>query len=431
MWILKMIASILSIFFIAMILIYLSWIILFLLPPLKRKTECVEGYSPKISIIIPAHNEEGSIENTIRSVLAASYNNEREIIVVNDGSKDKTEKIVGKISETDYRVKILSVEHGGKANAINRGLETAENEIIIILDADSKIDQNALKDIVRPFSDKSVGAASGIVQAIENKKNPLVWFQDFEYALSSAWRFVCNRVNATYILPGFAALRKSALTKVGGFARDTFSEDFEIGLRLKKAGFNLDMTKAIIYTQVPKTLRGLVKQRMRWGRGTIQVIKKHYDIPFSRKYGAIGLYGIPTQLYWYVHGLVVLPITFYQIFGGYYEYFAAFKNFFSFEVAKYFFGWFSAYGMIEYTYKVFTGEYGVNTLFYLVLVVFCLNLIYNAIAIIKISKLKWRYLFVISFFFPYSIIVLSSYIAPLIYEFKRKNRIINKWEKSE
>lgn len=429
-----MIEFVLSIFFIAMMLIYLSWIILFLFPAStpKIKKEFQNGLcNPKISIIIPAHNEEKCIGKTIESILNAKYDNDKEIIVVNDGSKDKTEEIVKKISETEPRVKILNIGHGGKANAINKGAEIANNEFVVILDADSRIDEDALNEIIKPFSDNEVGATSGIIRAIDNKKNPLVWFQDFEYVLSSAWRFVCNKANATYILPGFAAFRKEALKKVSGFSTDTFSEDFEIGLKLKKVGFKLEMTKAAIYTQVPQTLNGLIKQRMRWGLGTIQVIKKHYDIPFSKKFGAVGLYGIPTQLYWYVHGLVVLPITFYQIFGGYYEYFAAFKNFFSFEVLKYFFGWLSTYGMLEYSYKTFTGEYGLSTLFYFVLIVFCLNLIYNVIAMIKISKFRLRYLFVIFFFFPYSILVLSAYIAPLFYELKYKNKVINKWEKSK
>jgi len=417
-----------------MFLIYTSWIILFFIPKKRekiiRKLKSKNNF-PRISVIIPAHNEERCIKATIESVLNAKYPSEREIIVVNDGSKDRTEKIVKEISKKNKEVRLINIEHSGKANAINHGIKKAKNEILVVLDADSRVKDDALIKIVEPFFDEKIGAVSGIIRAIEERKI-LVWFQDFEYILSSAWRFLCNNLDATYILPGFAAFRKEALIKVNGFSTDTFSEDFEIGLRLRKAGFKLEMTDAIIYTKVPETLKGLMKQRMRWGKGTLQVIKKHSDVPFNRKFGAVGLYGIPTQLYWYIHGIVILPITFYQILGGYYEYFAAFKNFFSFEVAKYFFGWFSAYGMLEYSYKVFIGEYKVSSLFfYLVFLVFFLNLLYNLIAILKISKPKLRYLLVIFFFFPYSVIVLIFYILPFILEIKitKKKRVVNKWEK--
>jgi len=420
--------TILSVFFVAMLLLYSSWIILFFMPN-KREKKALETKTPTISVILPTHNEEKCIAETIRSVLNAKYSSEREVIVVNDGSTDRTEEIVKKISEENREVKLINVTHGGKANAINQGVKNAKSEIVIVLDADSRVDENALLQIVEPFSDEKVGAVSGIIKTID-EKNILVWFQDFEYVLSSAWRYLCNNLNATYILPGFAAIRRNALIAVGGFSADTFSEDFEIGLRLKKKGFRLDMSNAIIYTKVPTTLKGLMRQRMRWGLGTIQVMRKHSDVPLNRKFGAVGLYGIPTQLYWYIHSVVVLPITFYQIFGGYYQYFAAFKNFFSFEVAKYFFGWFSAYGMLEYSYKAFIGEYRISPFFYLVFIVFFLNIFYNAIAILKFSKPKLRYLFTIFFFFPYSILVLIFYISPLISELLGNRKKGNKWEKS-
>ncbi len=418
---------ILSVFFVAMLLLYSSWIILFFMAKTREKKFLNENEYPTISIILPTHNEERCISETLKSVLDARYPKTKEIIVVNDGSTDKTEKIVREISEKNKEVKLINVTHAGKANAINQGTKIAKNEILIVLDADSRVDENALLQIVEPFSDEKVGAVSGIIKTID-EKNILVWFQDFEYVLSSAWRYLCNNLNATYILPGFAAIRKNALLAVGGFSADTFSEDFEIGLRLKKAGFKLDMSNAIIYTKVPTTLKDLMRQRMRWGLGTIQVVRKHSDVPLNRKFGAVGLYGIPTQLYWYIHSVVVLPITFYQIFGGYYQYFASFKNFFSFEVLKYFFGWFSAYGMLEYSYNSLIGEYGVSPFFYLVFIVFFLNMFYNLIAILKFSKPKLRYLFTIFFFFPYSILVLLFYLAPLISEFKG-NKKGNKWDK--
>lgn len=430
----EIIDFILSILFIAMIFLYSSWIVLFFLPRIKRGN-CEEGIVtseklPSISIIIPAHNEEEKIADTIESILKTDYPKEKEIIVIDDGSEDGTGEILKKISRTHKEVRVFHTEHLGKANAINYGIKKARQDIIVSLDADSELDQNTLVEIVKPFlRNEKIGAVSGIIGAIESR-NPLVWFQDFEYILSSTWRYICNNVNGTYILPGFAAFRKEALENVGGFSDDTLTEDFDIGLKLKKAGYDLDMSsQAKIYTQVPQTFRGLVTQRIRWGRGTVQVIRKHFDVLLNKKYGVVGFYGIPTQMYWFVHGFVVLPITFYQIFSGYFQYFVAYKNYFSLSVLKYFFGWISIWGMLEYSYKTLTGEYVMNLIFILVFLVFCLGLVFNLLAIMKVSELRLRHLFVISFFFPYSILSLILFVFPLLCEIYRPGSS-NVWEKS-
>lgn len=420
-----MIDTILSLIFFALIVLHASWIALFFY---KEKEITIRAF-PSISIVIPAHNEEKSISGTIKSVLDADYLKEREVIVVNDGSIDRTENIVNKISGEDKRVRIYTTMHAGKANAINLGIRNAKNDIIVVLDADSKIEKDALIEIVKPFSKRMIGAVSGIIRA-NDSKNPITWFQDFEYILSSGWRFLCNKINGTYIFPGFAAFRRDALLKIGGFSRDTFSEDFDIGIRLKKAGYDLAMSSAIIYTKVPETLGGLIKQRVRWGRGTVQVMRKHKDIILNKKYGTVGLYGMPTQIYWYIHGFVYIPIAIYQIFWGYFQNFVFYKNFFSFEVLKYLFSWFSMYGMMEVVYKTISGIYDANLLFFLLVSMFVLYLIYSTLLLVKIARPGLRHLFVIFFFFPYSMFALSLQVFPFLYEIYRPGRS-NMWEKSQ
>ncbi len=420
-----MIDIILSLMFFALIVLHASWIVLFF----YNKKETNAELFPNISVVIPAHNEEKHISDTIKGVVDAYYSGEREIIVVNDGSTDRTEEIVNRISEKNKDVRIYKTMHAGKANAINLGIRNAKNEIIIALDGDSEIDKKALVEIVKPFYMGGVGAVSGIIRA-KDSRNPITWFQDFEYILSSGWRFLCNKINGTYIFPGFAAFRRGALLKIGGFNRDTFSEDFDVGLRLKKAGYDLVMSSAIIYTKVPETIGGLIKQRVRWGRGTIQVMKKHMDIILNRKYGSIGLYGIPTQIYWYVHGFVYIPIFMYQVFGGYFQNFVFYKNFFSFEVLKYFFSWFSMYGMIEVIYKTISGVYDTSLLFFLLISMFVLYLLYITLLLMKMAKPKPRHLFVMFFFFPYSMFALFLQVFPSLYEIY-KPCSSNVWEKSQ
>ena len=421
---------ILSIFFIFMLLLYSSWLLLLYLP--RKDNAYPENYSAPISIIIPAHNEESIIEETISALLAAEYPGKKEILVVNDGSTDRTEKILKQITEKEKTVRYINTDHIGKASAINAGLKIASGKIIVTLDADSKVDKSALRQITAPFSDKNVGAVSGIIGCIISNRNILTWFQDFEYVLSSGWRYALNRVNSTYIFPGFAAYRKDALNAIGGFNKDTLAEDFDIGIRLKKAGYGLTMSRATIQTKVPETLRGLLRQRIRWGRGTVQVMKKHSDILFNRKYGIMSLYAIPSQMYWYVHGFIVVPITFYQIFDGYNKYFVANNNIISWDVFKYFFNWFTAYGMYDYTQKALSGEYQFTTVFLLAMAVFLLGLVYNLAIISKISRMRLRYIFVMFFFFPYSVLMLTAYTIPAIIDMlPMKLKKTNAWEKSE
>jgi len=422
----NLVDAMLSVIFSILIGLHLSWLTILLYP----KREDSRKDFPSLSVVIPAYNEEKSIDSTIRSVLEAEYPCSVEVIVVNDGSTDKTGEILKRMAASDSRVKLGTANHAGKANAINIGVEKSVNEIIVVLDADSQLEKKSLMEIVKPFSKDSVGGVSGIVRAAY-RNNPLTWFQDFEYIQSSAWRFICNKIGGTYIFPGFAAFRRDAFLSIGGFSKDTLSEDLDIGLRLKKAGYQLRMSTAVMHTQVPETFGGLVKQRTRWGRGTAQVMKKHSDMIFNKEYGSVGLYGIPTQLYWYIHCFVYLPLFVYQLTEGYFRYFINKNVWFSFDVAKYFFGWFSVYGMIDYSYKTFSGMYEITTLFILLLVMFISYLVYNLFLVSKFASLRHpRFLFVIFFFFPYSLFTLLLHALPAIREINNPASG-NIWEKSQ
>lgn len=418
---------ILSAVFSALIILHLSWISI-LLYPRKEEMPVQNTTQPSLSIIIPAHNEEETIERAVKSVLESEYDGRREVVVVNDGSSDKTEEIVKALASNDSRIRLFSTDHVGKSSAINVGVEKATGEIIITLDADSTVEKTALAKMASLFSDREIGAVSGIVRA-EYNINPLTWFQDFEYIQSSAWRFICNKVNATYIFPGFAAFRKDVFLSVGGFASDTYSEDFEIGLRLRKAGVKVAMSTATMYTRVPETIRGLIKQRTRWGRGTVQVMRKHQDMILNWRYGVVGLYGMPTQIYWYIHGFVYIPILVYQVSEGYYKYFLSKEVYLSIDVLKYFIGWFSMYGTIEYTYKTLQGYYEDTVVFYLLVIMFSLYLIYNILVLYRFAQPKKRHFFVIFFFFPYSLFSLLLHITPSITEIFNPMKS-NIWEKS-
>ncbi len=379
----------------------------------ERKIE--NDFSPKVSVLIPAHNEEKIIGKTIERLLNDNYSGKKEIIVLNDGSEDNTGEVVSSYSKKNSMVRLINLKHKGKSGAINVGIKKSKYDIIVILDADSLVEKNAIEEIVKPLKDKKVGGVAGSIRGIRNN-NPLTWFQDLEYLISSGWRYICTKINANSILPGFSAFRKEALLKVGGFSSDTLTEDFDIVFDMKKIGYETrTRPSAVMFTDLPKNFKSLIKQRLRWGRGTIQVLKKNLSFLFSGKSGMMGAYSIPTQFYWYVHGLVFVPLTFYQI---YYYFYSSnlISNIFSFQSFLYFFRWFSLLGMLDLIYKTFVGIYPLNLRLFLVISSFLLGSIYMFLLLLKFKKPDVKDFLAYFFFFPYSIFNLSILAISLIYE---------------
>ncbi len=423
-----MIDAILSFTFIVSIFTFTLWTTLALLPGRRMKSPG----RPSLSVVVPAHDEESVIESTVQSVLDAEYPGEVEAVVVDDGSRDRTGEMVAAMAASDERIKLLETDHLGKALAVNHGIEHSTGEVIVLLDADSQLAEDALLKLSAPFSDSRVGAVSGVIRVALNL-NPLTWFQDFEYILSSMWRYIFDKLDCTYVLPGFAAFRRKALYDVGLFETDTLSEDFDIGLKLHKAGWKVFMSPAVMYTHAPQTIPGLARQRMRWGRGTVQVIRKHRDMLLNPAYGFIGLYGLPNQLYFFIQSFVILPITFYQIIGGYLTWFVSYGNILSVDVFKYFFASFSMYGTLEFTYNTLAGVWPVTATFPLFAVSYVINVFYSLLAVAKMGKFTPRVFLVLFFLFPYYLLTLVFFIYPFLYElnpFKQVGGHVNIWEKN-
>jgi len=412
--------------FLSLSFIYASWILIYLLP---KKNQRRKKYFPRLSIILPAHNEEDVIENTIKSILNSDYPNEKEIIVVNDGSTDRTRIIVKRMSGKFSQVRLFNLKHQGKAASLNFGAKKAKFDILVFLDADSMMTENTLRELVQPLSNKKIAASSGIIRA-RLTKNPLTWFQDFEYSLTSSWRYLCNKINSVSVVPGFMAINKEAFDTIGGFSIDTLTEDFDIALDLKEAGYNIVMSpKSIIYTNVPNSFKKLFSQRFRWGRGTLQVVKKHSNMLFSKNFGLIGSYTIPTQIYWYIFSILYIPTVIYWMFNDYYRYFFIQNNVISWSVFGYFFKWFTAYGMIDLIYKVFIGAYQFNFVFLFTIISFILTNLFTLLIFSSFTKPNWKYLFVFFFLFPYNVLVIFIQSISWIYELNNRKKTYNRWDK--
>lgn len=295
-------------------------------------------YTKPISIVVPAYNEQETIIDNINSLLALNYPI-YEVVVVNDGSKDDTlNKIINTFNlrrvDLDLNVQIpcnkirgvyssfeipnlllVDKENGGKADALNAGINVSRYPLFCGIDADCLIEKNALLRIVKPFLNyEETIAVGGIVRiangcvikegkVVEAKlpKNIIVKFQIIEYFRA----FLTSRVgwevlNALLIISGaFGLFKKSAVIKVGGYQK-TIGEDMELTLRLheyfreNKIKYKVDFTSdAVCWTQAPDSLKGLGTQRVRWQRGLMDSILKHKKMIFNPKYGIVGMFSMP------------------------------------------------------------------------------------------------------------------------------------------
>ncbi|MBS3051466.1 MAG: glycosyltransferase family 2 protein [Candidatus Aenigmarchaeota archaeon] len=387
---------------------------LFLLPDKLYRKFC-----PRLSVIIPAHNEEKYISKTIESVRKSDYRNKMEIIVVNDGSTDKTAEIVSALSRTQKKIRLFSMKHSGKSAALNFGIKKAKYDIVAFVDADSTLERKSLMKLVEPLADRNISISSGIIRA-RHTRNPLSWFQDIDYISSSGWRYACDKINATYISPGFAAFRKQDLMKVGGFASDTLTEDLDTTLMMRRSGYGAAMTRALMFTSVPSTLRSLVRQRIRWGRGSIQTAKKHSGLIFSRN--RIGFYSFPMHLFWYPFSLFYLPFAIYWMFAVY------FSSSISLPLATavFFVKWVTVYGIADLLYNVLTGAYALTPLLLSILLSWSLSFAYLVAAARKFDAFSWKMLSYLVIF-PYFWVTFAVQAYALVYESLSRSSGKNKW----
>lgn len=268
----------------------------------KRKLDVERKYG-LVSIVIPAFNEEKVIRDTIQSALALTYP-QKEIIVVDDGSTDSTLKIARETA-ISKPVTVVSKPNGGKWSALNKGVESARGEIIVCIDADTRLDKDAIEPMLRHFNDPKVAAVAGNVK-VGNRNKTLTKLQALEYVTSiNIQRRGESCLNRITVVPGpLGAFRKSVIKEVGMYSPDTFAEDADLTLNILKAGYRIQYEPGSLgYTEVPTKLKDLAKQRYRWYRGLLQSMVKHKNMVFNSKYGLTGLFMIP----WVFFNGIIFP----------------------------------------------------------------------------------------------------------------------------
>ncbi|MBW3012008.1 glycosyltransferase family 2 protein [Candidatus Woesearchaeota archaeon] len=259
---------------------------------------------PFVSVIVPAHNEQDSVEGTARSILAINYPKARyELIMVNDGSRDRTLDIMKGIKRRfpNRNIRIISHKNVGKAASMNKAIASAKGEYFACLDADSFVDKDALRKMISMHqNDPSIAAVTPAMK-VTQANTFLQKLQRLEYIMSIFYARIMGHMDMIYVAPGpFSVYKKDIIQKIGGFDKNSIVEDQEIGYRIQKHHYRLRQCfDAYSYTIAPKSLKGLYKQRNRWYKGGILTFLQYRKLLFNKKYGDFGIFQMPSIISMY------------------------------------------------------------------------------------------------------------------------------------
>ena len=295
--------------------------------------------APKISVLVPAYNEEVTVIETVTSLLALSYSN-LEVVVINDGSPDKTadvlidqfdlrpvhpvfQKLVHTAdvkgiyrSSREPRLVLVDKNNGGKADSLNAGVNVAAGELVCVIDADTLVAPDALQQLVAPFITRSdVVAAGGSVRLTNDSpvrgarvtelvvpKKPLPALQVVEYVRAfMVGRLGWNPLGGNLIISGaFGLFKRSAVLDVGGYEHSSIGEDMELIVRLRRRGYENKqpariefLPDPVAWTEAPESIRVLARQRNRWQRGLMDVLIRHRKMILNYRYGSAGMLAMP------------------------------------------------------------------------------------------------------------------------------------------
>ncbi len=290
---------IVSIFFVGDVLMSLRLVligILALVDRLRPRAKMRVDFVPTVAVLVPAYNEEAVIVRTVRSVLNSDYAALR-VIVIDDGSRDKTVEVARGAFRQEIaagKVVVLTKENGGKAAALNFGLEHVTEAIYVGIDADTLIAKDAIGKLVAHFSDATIGAVAGNAK-VGNRVNLWTRWQALEYITSQNFeRRALNLFHVVTVVPGaIGAWRTEAVKRAHGYPINTVAEDADLTMSLLEQGLKVIYEdSSLAFTEAPIDARGLMRQRFRWSFGTLQAVWKH-RAAFTRN-RAMGFFALPN-----------------------------------------------------------------------------------------------------------------------------------------
>lgn len=276
----------------------------------RRAAREQRAFYPGITVLVAAYQEEDAIGHTLASLAASRYPGELEVLIVNDGSTDRTSQVARAALESLSFPQGASVEvldfaaNRGKAAALNSGLARARHELIVTIDGDTALHESALTHIVeRLLSDPNgTAAVAGAVLVGNARENLTTGAQEWDYFHGiAAVKRMQSMYHGTLVAQGaFAIYRKSALQAVGGWP-ETVGEDIVLTWALLRKGWRVGYAEdAVVFTHAPATIRQLAQQRKRWARGMIEALAHHEALLFKGR--------LSTMFIWW--NLLFLPLDF-------------------------------------------------------------------------------------------------------------------------
>jgi peptidoglycan-N-acetylglucosamine deacetylase len=274
-------------------------------------------FRPRVSVLVPAYDEERVIASTLTSVLRSDYP-DFEVIVVDDGSRDMTSEIVETHFARDPRVRLFRQPNQGKSAALNRAVAEADGEILLTIDADTQIDATTMWKLVRHFVDHDVAGVAGNTK-VANRTRLLTRWQALEYISGqNLEKRAFDLLNCITVVPGaVGAWRTDVIRSAGGFSRHTVAEDTDLTLTIRRNGWRILFDdEAVGRTIAPETSDALVRQRFRWTFGTLQALWKHRDAFGRERYGTLGRVALPHILLFQIVLPLFCPVVDLLFFGS-------------------------------------------------------------------------------------------------------------------
>jgi cellulose synthase/poly-beta-1,6-N-acetylglucosamine synthase-like glycosyltransferase/peptidoglycan/xylan/chitin deacetylase (PgdA/CDA1 family) len=269
------------------------------------------NFAKPISVVIAAYNEEKLIAETLRTLLATDYRGELEVVVVDDGSADRTAAEIERVAQNESRIRLFQQENRGKARALQRGLAAAHNGIVVFIDADTQCQRDTLPRLLEPLADERIGAVSGHAK-VGNLRKFIARCQALEYTCGfNLDRRAYNLWKCITVVPGaISAIRKDAIDEAGGLSLETLAEDTDLTLSLHRHRQRIVyVPDAIAWTEAPETVATLARQRSRWAYGTLQCLWKHRDMVFNWNYRALGWFSLPSIWFFQITLVALTPMV--------------------------------------------------------------------------------------------------------------------------
>ncbi len=276
----------------------------------KKEKLTLPEVLPTVCVIVPCYNEEMTVVKTIKTLLDLSYPKDKlEIIVVDDGSTDKTYEKAQSLKNP--QVKVFRKKNGGKYTALNYALKRTKAEIVGALDADSFVEEDALMRMIPFFSKEKVVAVTPSMK-IFKPKGFLQRIQYIEYLIGVLLRTVFTSLGSQHVTPGPFTMYKSDFFKKHGEYREAhMTEDIEMALRIQSKQLVIENSvTSFVYTVGPNTFKSLYRQRIRWYRGFVENVLDYKEL-FSRKHGNLGMFILPCSFI--SVALVIVSIVYYLV----------------------------------------------------------------------------------------------------------------------